>query len=191
MQASRIYQALLIFSAISASWLGMQDVHEFGHALGAWLTGGKVERIVLHPLTISRTDLSHNPNPLPVVWAGPIVGVLLPLLAWSVAGALKLRASFLFRFFAGFCLIANGAYIGLGSLQNIGDAGEMFRHGSPVWLLWLFGLLTTPPGLGLWNGQGKYFGLGSAQGNVDRGVAIAMSLVCVALLAIGLIIDGN
>ena len=88
---------VLIGSTLIASWLGMQAVHESGHVLGAHLTGGRVARVVLHPLTISRTDLSHNPRPLLVVWAGPAVGVLLPLVLWGVAAGLRLPGAFVLR----------------------------------------------------------------------------------------------
>jgi hypothetical protein len=67
--------AILIY----LSWLAMQAVHELGHILAAWLTGGTVERVILEPLAISRTDVSPNPSPLAVAWAGPLVGVALPL----------------------------------------------------------------------------------------------------------------
>src|SRR5438093_41686 len=95
----RLHQVLLIGSTVLGSWLGMQAVHESGHVLGAWLTGGRVERVVLHPLTISRTDLAENPHPLIVVWAGPVVGVLVPLVLWAVATAFQVPVAFLFRFF--------------------------------------------------------------------------------------------
>jgi hypothetical protein len=77
------------------------------------------------------------------------------------------------QFFAGFCLIANGAYIGIGSLGKIGDAGEMLRHGSPIWLLWLFGAVCSSFGLFLWNGLGPHFGLGAAAGKVNHRAAYA------------------
>src|SRR5687768_3019083 len=164
----------------------MKQVHELGHVLAAVATGGEVERVVLHPLTISRTDLAANPRPLIVVWAGPLLGALLPLVAWSVALAVRLRVAFLLRFFAGFCLIANGAYIGAGSFGGIGDCGEMLRHGSPIWLLWLFGLVTVPAGLALWNGQGKHFGIGAPDLRIDS-VALYTSITALAvLLAISL-----
>ncbi|MFZ5833635.1 MAG: hypothetical protein ACOY3P_26400, partial [Planctomycetota bacterium] len=127
--AGRIYQIALIASTLLACWLGMQVVHELGHVLGAWATGGAVERVVLHPLTISRTDLAYNPHPLAVVWMGPLVGVVLPLIAWATAAGARMPLVFLLRFFAGFCLVANGAYIGGGSFDRIGDCGEMLRHG--------------------------------------------------------------
>src|SRR5438105_1787209 len=102
----------------------MQAVHESGHVFGAWLTGGRVARVVLHPLTISRTDVADNPHPLVVVWAGPIFGVVVPLLLWGAAAASRLPGAFLLRFFAGFCLLANGLYIGVGSFDRVGDCGE-------------------------------------------------------------------
>jgi len=166
----------------------MQQVHELGHVLGAAATGGRVERVVLHPLTTSRTDLSENPEPLVVVWAGPLGGILFPLAMWVGAALMRSRFAFLLRFFAGFCLIANGAYIGGGSFGGIGDCGEMLRHGSPIWLLWLFGLLTVPAGLAMWNGQGKHFGIGAAKSNIDS-VALYTSIAALAVLvAIGLFV---
>ena len=188
---NRLHQFVLIASVIFGSWLGMQAVHESGHVLGCWFTGGKVVRIVLHPLTISRTDYARNPAPLATVWAGPQVGVLLPLALWGLAAAVQMRGAFVLRFFAGFCLIANGAYIAGGATSAIGDCGEMLRHGSPLWLLWLFGLVTVPAGLWLWSGQGKHFGLGEARGTVDRGVTYVALGVFLVLVAIGFLVDGR
>src|SRR5262245_50701026 len=166
----------------------MQAVHESGHVLGARLTGGRVARVVLHPLTISRTDLAHNPSPLVVVWAGPLLGVALPLLLWAAAAAARLPGAFVLRFFAGFCLLANGLYIGLGSFDRVGDCGEMLRHGSEPWQLWLFGAATAPAGLWLWHGQGPYFGLGPPGGRVRPGVAYGTLVACLALVVLGLVV---
>jgi hypothetical protein len=169
----------------------MQAVHEFGHVLAAWITGGVVVGVVLHPLTISRTDLAQNPMPLAVVWTGPIVGVLLPLLLAGLAQALKLPGSFVLRFFAGFCLIANGLYIGIGSFAAIGDCGEMLRHGSPVWVLWLFGMATTPFGFWLWNGEGKHFGLGKQPAKVELRLAYSVSAVVIMTLILECLLSGR
>lgn len=158
MGARRVQRLLLWLCTVAGSWMGMQAVHESGHVLGAWLTGGRVAQVVLHPLTISRTDLAENPSPLFVVWAGPIAGCVIPLIAWRVAR--RWRWSFLLRFFAGFCLVANGAYIAIGSFDHVGDCGDMLRHGSAIWQLWLFGLITVPAGFFLWHGLGPQFGLG-------------------------------
>jgi hypothetical protein len=151
----RVRQMVLIVSVMLLSWLLMQAVHEFGHAVGAWATGGRVTKVVLHPLAISRTAVQPNPQPLVVVWAGPVLGSLLPLAIWfAVWFAMRPSKSTVenfLGFFAGFCLIANGAYIALGSGERIGDCGEMLRHGSPRWTLWLFGAVAIPAGLWLWH----------------------------------------
>ena len=87
------------------------------------------------------------------------------------------------RFFAGFCLLANGAYIGVGSFYRIADAGDLLRHGAAHWQLWLFGLAACPIGLALWHRLGPHFGLGSSRGQVD----IRTSYVCLVLL-VGLVL---
>ena len=117
----KFHREILIASALLGSWLGMQAVHELGHVLGAGLTGGTVKQVVLHSLTISRTDVSPNPAPLCVVWAGPIIGVLLPLAIWLTLMATKMPGNFVLRFFAGVCLVTNGLYISLGSFGRVGD----------------------------------------------------------------------
>jgi hypothetical protein len=181
----RIHQVLLIASVFLGSWLGMQAIHELGHVLGAVGTGGQITRVVLHPMTISRTDFSVNPHPLAVAWAGPIAGVLLPLSFLGIATGLRIPGAFVFRFFAGFCLIANGAYLAAGSINRVGDAGELLRHGSPLILHWLFGLMAVPAGLLLWHQQGHHFGLGAAGGQVQTRVAYASLVVCLLLAGLG------
>ena len=186
----QLHREILIASVLITSWLGMQAVHELGHVGGACLTGGSVQRVVLHPLAISRTDLADNPAPLAVVWAGPVVGILLPLLLWLATAAIKMPGSFVLRFFAGFCLIANGLYISLGSFGRIGDCGEMLRCGSEFWQLCLFGLVTVPAGIWLWNGQGAEFGLGKSAKPVRPTIAYTCAAICLLILTAE-IIFGN
>ncbi|MEM9415797.1 MAG: M50 family metallopeptidase [Planctomycetota bacterium] len=157
--------ARLLFAAavLAASWYAMMAVHELGHALAAWATGGSVERIVLPLIGFSRTDVSPNPSPLAVAWAGPITGVMLPLLFWFLATlALRQRlhvAQQALRFFAGFCLLANGVYLGLGWIDRVGDAGDLTRHGAATWQLIAFGALCISAALYLWHGLGPWMGL--------------------------------
>lgn len=157
--STRARHAVLILGVLIGSWYGMMAVHELGHVLGASATGGRVERVVLEFTSFSRTDVHPNPSPLLVAWAGPLVGVTLPCLCWAAAAATRWRRAPLLRFWAGFCLLANGAYIGAGSFGRVGDAGDLINHGSPPWTLWTFGLTTACAGLALWNGTGRYFGL--------------------------------
>ncbi|HLQ45821.1 MAG TPA: hypothetical protein VK137_13875, partial [Planctomycetaceae bacterium] len=135
-------------------------------------------------LAISRTDVSNNRNPLIVIWAGPILGVLLPLIVFVVLKRAKWASWPLAKFFGGFCLAANGAYIGCGSFERIGDAGDLLRHGSPAWTLWLFGIVTVPFGFWMWNGLGPFFGMSAAKGEVNRRLAyLSAGLLALTVLA--------
>jgi len=155
----RFHQFLFIASLAALSWFAMMGVHEFGHVVGAIVTGGGIECVVLHPLTISRTDVSPNPNPAVVVWLGPILGCLIPLALYGLVPRRLTIARNVAMFFAGFCLIANGAYISIGSMHRAGDCGEMLRTGTPHWALLAFGVVTVPTGLILWHrlGSPKHF----------------------------------
>ncbi|MGC1273326.1 MAG: M50 family metallopeptidase [Planctomycetaceae bacterium] len=163
-----VLRTLLVAALLPLCWLTMQVVHEAGHVLAAWMTGGTVTAVVLHPLAISRTDVSPNPHPLPVVWAGPLVGVIAPAAIWLVVAALRQPSTFLWQFFAGFCLIANGVYIGSGVVEPVGDAAELVDHGTSAWTLAAFGLVTIPAGFVLWNGLGPSFGFGKEPRPVSK-----------------------
>jgi|SRR5580704_15148019 hypothetical protein len=175
----RLPQFILILSFVLFSWLAFMVVHEFGHALTAWSTGGSVKWMILHPLQISWTTFSRNPHPQLVTWGGPVLGALLPCLFWIIARWLRTPGIYLFRFFAGFCLIAIGLYLIVDSFGRGGDAGALMRMGTPQWQLLLFGLVTTPTGFWMWHGLGPHFGLGVARGRVRLG-ALTASLVLLA-----------
>lgn len=184
-------QALLIVATVGLSWLGMQAVHELGHVIATIVSGGRVNRVVLRPETFSFTQVGRNPHPLFVVWMGPIVGSVLPLIVAAIARRLRSRGWYVLQFFAGFCLITNGAYIAFGSVGNIGDAGDMLCHGSPEYLLWLFGAITIPVGLRLWNGLGRYFGLGTNAELVDKNVACTTAALFLCFIAAELLWGGK
>ena len=169
----------------------MQAIHELGHVLGALVSGGRIVKVVLHPLTISGTYVFPNPHPLLEVWAGPFVGVLLPFLALLLAAGLRSPGIYLFRFFAGFCLIANGAYIGSGAFTGIADAAELLIHGSQRWQLILFGVISATLGLYLWNGLGPAFGLGESKGKVSRASAITSSILLALIVGIEMTIGSR
>lgn len=112
MLRTRPWQVLLIGATIGLSWLLMMAVHELGHAIHAWLSGGQVQRVVLHPLGISRSDVSPNPHPLFVAWGGAAWGAGLPIAMLILGTRFAPCYRFLFAFFAGFCCLANGLYLG-------------------------------------------------------------------------------
>src|ERR1700679_2422345 len=120
MKLDRFFQVTLVVSTLALCWLWMMIVHEFGHVVLAWTCGETVSKVFLHPLAISRTDTTHDRHPLLVIWGGAVLGSLIPLAGLFAAHFLRLRFVYLCRFLAGFCLIANGAYLGVGSFFSIG-----------------------------------------------------------------------
>lgn len=188
---SRIEQIVLIVTFLTFSWLAMQVVHELGHIAAALGTGAEIIKVYLHPLIISSTEVGDNPYPLMEVWAGPVAGVLIPLVALVVAYVVRMPGLYLFRFFAGFCLIANGVYIAFGPSTGGADTAIMMVLGTPRWVMVLFGLATAPLGLYLWHRQGPHFGLGEANGRVDRRAALVSLALCLGLVSIEFLANLN
>ena len=188
--SDRFFQALLIAAATGFSWLMMMVVHELGHVLHAWLSGGHVVRVVLDPLSFSRTDVSPNPHPLWLVIGGPFWGCLIPLGILALVRITARPYTYLAAYFAGFCLIANGVYLAAGSFSpGADDAGMAMQHGVAQWHLLATGIPAAAAGIYLLNGLGPNFGLGQANGKVDRkaaiGATVAMTIVVVVEFALG------
>lgn len=175
------FRWIIITSAAVWSWLGMMVLHETGHVLGASVSGGTVQKVVLEFIGFSRTDLADNPRPLLVAWAGPILGCILPLLLWGILHLCKLRLRYLFRFFAGVCCVANGAYIGAGLFLRAGDTRTLLQHGASKWQLGLFGIVAIAVGLSLWHRQGRHFDVGPHTESMQRSDAL-VSLGMVAVI---------
>ena len=216
---------LFVISILGLSWLGMMATHEFGHVVAAKLTGGTVVRVVLHPATISRTDVLPNPSPLAVAWAGPVLGCLIPVLVTLAARRLttisrseskeqervsshewldkkppdrspgidqpvriarapqRLKMNSLIQFFAGFCCLANGAYLGVGVFDRVGDADEILKAGTSSWLLIVFGLVASVSGMALWHQLGSPFAILQSREELDpwlvRGLVVTLLLVLI------------
>jgi len=150
----RRWTFILLF--LTVCWFGMQAVHELGHILAAWSSGATVLRVVLLP--ISWTNVSNVEYPLFVYGAGAVVGTVLPMLLWLIVRWFRWKTVYLFRFFAGFCLVANGVYIGCDfSVTGPSDAGLLIEHGANRLVLASFGALCVSGGILLWHGQSRYF----------------------------------
>lgn len=178
----RVIRAVLVIAALGFSWLVMQAVHEFGHVLHAWMSGGKVAVVVLHPLAISRTDVSPNPSPAFVAWGGAIWGDLIPLAGWLIARRCSWSRAHFAALFASFCLVANGAYLFVGSFDQIGDAGDLLNHGMPIVSLWLFGATSLAGGLIIWHRHGTDFGLWRVDRAPDLPAIIALVFATCAMV---------
>jgi hypothetical protein len=178
----RLSQCVLVATTLAASWLAMMVLHESGHVLHAFVSGGNVTRVVLHPLAFSRTDISPNPHPLFVAWGGAIWGAVIPLYMWLLSR--RARLSFLLRFFAGFCLTANGVYLAAGILLPVGDSEDLLRLGTARWALPAAGLPLVVAGLACWNGLSPQFGSGGQP--VDR-LAVRTTAAALAVLLAGMV----
>ena len=186
----RFYQSLFVCSLVLCSWYGMMAVHELGHVLGAVVTGGSVTRVVLHPLTISRTDVSPNPHPAIVVWCGPVLGSILPLCLVIAVGN-RIPLCKIAGFFAGFCLVANGAYIGVGAWDRVGDCREMVRTGTPLWVMIGFGIVAISGGLLVWHRLGSLREFAKDPSLVKRQWALGVCLVLVVYLVVASLLSPN
>lgn len=182
---------VLIVATGVLSWQVMQTVHELGHVLHAWWSGGTVTTVVLHPLAISRTDVSPNPSPHFVAWGGAVWGVLLPAGAWAAARRLQWAGLHVFAFIAGFCLIANGAYLGGGVWYPVGDAADLLNLGTPRWVLGAFGAATVTAGLWFWNGLSLPFGIGVRDAPPQRRLAWLTTGLVIAIAALQTLLSGR
>jgi len=181
----RVRQILFIVSILWISWLAMMLVHESGHVLGAVFTGGRVRRVVWHPAVISRTDVRPNPHPLIEVWAGPLIGSIVPLAFAVLASVIRLRVAHVLWVVAGFCLIANGAYIGIGAVRPVGDAKELIELGVARWTLALFGMIAAIPGLWIWHRVSPKVDFGKAPEPVSDRLALGTFVIAVLMTALG------
>ncbi|WP_145074829.1 hypothetical protein [Poriferisphaera corsica] len=135
----------------------MMAIHELGHAWGAWLSGGSEIDIIVPAVGFSRTTIGINPQPLFVAWMGASAGCAVPLvmaigstIVWKRVGIMIWPQRWTLGW-AGFCLLANSAYIGLGWINHIGDAGDLLRHGACIWQLVIFGLVAMSSGFWIWH----------------------------------------
>ncbi|MFT3785602.1 MAG: hypothetical protein QM770_05485 [Tepidisphaeraceae bacterium] len=165
--ASQLHRIILILSTMWLGWLAMTLLHELGHVIGALCTGGVVRRVVWHPLVMSRTDVDPNPHMLVETWAGPILGCVLPIVLASVCTLVRQRCAYLAWTIAGFCLIANGCYLGVGTVDPVGDARVLVTHGAPRWTLVLFGIAALLAGGFIWHRCSGRFGFGSASHAIE------------------------
>ena len=183
-------RAWLITATLAACWLLMLAVHEAGHVLHAWVSGGVVTRVVLHPLSLSRTGVDPDPHPLFQAAGGPLWGCLLPLAAWGVAAAVRWRYSFLPRFLAGFCLAANGAYLAVDAWTRGGDGRALVTDLTSACVVCGCGIAAVAAGLWTWHAQGRRFGLGHEADPPDSRAAAALSGLVAVIVLVEVLLAG-
>lgn len=154
----RVCRVVLASTVLALSWLGMMAIHEMGHVLHAYASGGRVSRVVLYPRAISRTELSTNPFLLFVAWGGVVWGSALPAMPFFLVRVGSPEVRHLVAFFAGFCLVANGAYLVAGLASGAGDPGDLLRLGASPASVLITGVLAFAFGLTLWHRLGPRCG---------------------------------
>jgi hypothetical protein len=153
-----IRQLGILLLATVASWYGMMAIHEVGHCLAAWMTGGVVEKVHIPLFGFSQTVLASNPYPLAVAWAGSMGSVAMAALLLGLSRYLNISGQQALRFFAGFSLIANGLYLGLGAFDRVGDCADLLNHGATLWQLVAFGVGASALGMYSWHRMGPLRG---------------------------------
>jgi hypothetical protein len=178
------YVRLIVYypCLVVTCWLGMMAVHECGHILAALCSGGRVQHLELPLVGFSRTDVNPNPYPILEIWAGPIFGAMLPFLVAQVFRSLTIK-SHLMGVFSGFCLLANGAYLTVGSLQRVGDAGNLVKSGSSLAMMWLVGVIFCVVGSWQWHQLGPRLGCTTQPrvGEVITAATVSLILVGISL----------
>lgn len=131
------FMALLV-----VAWCVMTFTHEAGHLVGGWMGGGTLQDADLWPWHLPYSLFEPDPRPLITLWAGPILGVLVPL---AVAMIVRKEAAW---FIASFCLLANGAYLAASWLSGdrFLDAPRLLAAGASTVSLAIYCALTIALG---------------------------------------------
>lgn len=131
----RTFRLLLL---LAVSWSVMTVTHEAGHLVGGWLGGGNLVDFELLPWRMPYSLFDPDPHPLLTLWAGPVLGVLVPL---CLASLLRRRWGW---FIASFCTLANGVYLALSwiSGDRYLDAPRLLERGASPLAMTMYCLVT-------------------------------------------------
>lgn len=125
-------RSLLLLGSFAFGYNAAMILHELGHACGAWLSGGTVARIALHPFSWSYTHYGAAPrSPVFATWAGMLIGTGAGLVILIVVRFF--RSAWLHPLLlTGICsLMVNGIYFGVdGVLLAGGDATRLVAMGA-------------------------------------------------------------
>ena len=120
----------------------MTFVHESGHIIGGWCCGGTLKDADLWPWHLPYSLFDPDPRPLVTLWAGPILGVVLPTLL-----ALVIRRDWAW-FIANFCIIANGVYLAVAwwSGDRFLDTQMLLANGASPFAIGTYCVITIAVG---------------------------------------------
>ena len=163
-------KSLVLLGAFSFGYNAAHAIHELGHALAMWATGGSVTRLMLHPFSWSQISYGAPPTcPLLIAWAGVVFAsscgllLLVVIRPWRGAWTVPLAIT-------GLCtLVVNGLYLTVDSLFLAGgDATQLILHGTPRPFVILTGVGLTALGLAVGHLLLPRIGLTATDGVVSR-----------------------
>ena len=124
-----------MLGSIIIAFNGMVLVHEFGHVVGLWVSGGAVDYVQVSPIDFGFTARARDPHPLFVTWAGPLLGSAFPVAILLVVIVAAPRWIVPALMLAVVAFLANGTYLAIGVFSRVGDAGDLMRRGMLAWVL--------------------------------------------------------
>jgi hypothetical protein len=104
----------------------MTVVHETGHIVAGWASGGTLREADVAPWSLPHSHFDPDPHPLVTLWGGPVIGALVPL-----AIAALVRHGWMW-FIAFFCVLANGSYLAIAWVtgERYLDTPRLLHHGA-------------------------------------------------------------
>jgi hypothetical protein len=140
--AHELRKVLTLFAGFAIGIHIAVFLHELGHALGYWISGGSVIAIVMNAPAPTGHVVGGAQVRGPYTWGGVVFGSLCAVfpLALSRYLARSSATRFTALMVAAFCLAHNGLYLFVGGILPFGDAIGMIELGAPHWLLIVLGM---------------------------------------------------
>ncbi len=135
--------SLFIFGSFSFGWILGIVLHELGHAVAMWLTGGIVDRITITPFSWSYTYYGSTPKyPQFTTWSGTLLGSLFGAIILLISS--KKATPYVVPFlFMGVSPMLNGGgyYVIDPFISKRGDPTSLVRSGVPMYIVLGVGIL--------------------------------------------------
>lgn len=126
---------LLAVPLLGWAWLSCMLIHELGHVLGAWATGGRLVLVNVRPFVFSTTLVEPNPMPGVVLWSGFLLGWLVALFAIPLWRVHVHPVGPIAKAWSAYCWLSMGSYLALAMGERFSDTGLLLKLGwSPLLL---------------------------------------------------------